>query len=204
VSLNTVKGGFIDVNLGYNNGNSVSTFENTKIFYVSTPLNLGVTKSSIEDNRLKTVNVSEVLDLNLCSKFYPLDLVISGEDRKINDKFETILTIKSRFNEFSKRNFRNKHYKIIFYEKGTFTDEVKTKEFEFDIENNDYHTIDVSEYRDELGINFTSTSSIYSTKTLRYEYVVTDNIENVSKTYGNFIEGDTNAIKYNAIIRFLG
>ena len=199
----TNSGGFIDIN------NLDKTFRDRikKLYYVSTPENLSTTKKSINYNCLKTANISEAIDLETYYDFYPLDLHITGEDRKvgsgIDSYYETTLTIRSRYDEKSRKNFKNKKYSITFYKKLN-NNEYKTKTFEFETKKDQEEYIETikDNARTEMGINFNSLSNKDDLISLRYEYTVSYTDGSFTRTYGNTVE-EGNDIKYNAIIRYI-
>ena len=196
--------GFIDVNnISDRDRNTI-----TKLYYISTPKELSVTKKSIDDNCLKTVNISEMIDLSTYYKFYPLDLQITGVDKRIgsdndsNSYYETEITIRSKYDEKSRNNFKNKKYTLTFYNTINNIDK-KTETFEFVTNTEETYIIKVTgNTRTNMGINFNRLSNDNEVKNLRYEYTVSEIDGSISRTYGNtVIEG--NEIKYYAIIRYL-
>lgn len=142
--------GYIDVN--------AVTDGMKSLYYIAIPDNsIELTKTSNTENKIKAISVSNLIDLNTLSKFYPLEIIATANDVLQSDgTYKTTMTIKPRvvtrdvdINNRITENFKNKKYVFTFYNGDTG---MTTQTFTIITGNDTTASIDITGYRNILGL----------------------------------------------------
>lgn len=151
---------------GYIDINAVSKNEKS-LYYIALPDNtVELTNTSHPENKVKAISVSNLIDLNNLSNFYPLEIVATANDVLQSDgTYKTTMTIKPRttsqdtnINERIVENFKNKKIVFTFYN-GNIDIIMQTITI---VTGNDTSVIfDITGYRSILGLKGNSTNLMF-------------------------------------------
>jgi hypothetical protein len=176
-------GNLISANLNYESVNGISGYINVsdnsligkKLYYVALPNISEADKNGIEtsnsENKLICVSVSEIINVGVLSKFYPLNIKCTGRDvyHTLDDYFITTLTVTPMIG--SENNFKNKTFEFNFY-KLVNNSKIQTKTVTFNTYENDSISVDITSVRYDLGIDFNKLTQEETMKTLYFDYIV--------------------------------
>ena len=120
-----------------------------------------------DENKLKTVTFSDLIEIDKLNKFYPLDIDLICYVS--SDKTKATLNIKPMEN--SKENFKNKRIEIRFFKKENESNKSTLKILTFDTYDNTELTSNITDYINEL-LGMKLNDNDITNKSVDYEYYV--------------------------------
>ena len=154
-----------------------------KLYYLITPTTNPDITGSNEESNLKCVSVSNLINLESLSQFYPLDIKVSGTDiRKIDGTYETKVYVEpstgTKVSTSSQENFKNKRFDITFYKIENGVKVALYTAIGISDSTGKPLTIDITPYRTILGLTGSN-----QTRVNYYYDVYTTNNEKAPSTY---------------------